>query len=174
MGYELRYKGQTIGGGGSGGGSGDASAPAGVIWLWSGKTAPEGWALCDGTAYQIADYPALADFFEQQFGSKNFYGGDGTTTFAVPDLRGHFPLGVSDTHEQGSTGGSEEVTLTVDQMPEHRHTISLSTSSGSYSTLVRGGTSIGNNADLIFPAGSSKPHPNMPPFLSLNYIIKTT
>ena len=67
--------------------------PRGTVISFMGTTAPEGYLICDGTTYNIADYSDLATFFETQFGSKNFFGGDGTTTFKVPDLRNEFLRG---------------------------------------------------------------------------------
>lgn len=67
--------------------------PLGTVINFMGTTAPDYYLACDGTIYNILEYSALANFFEVQFGSKNFFGGDGTTTFAVPDLRGEFLRG---------------------------------------------------------------------------------
>lgn len=67
--------------------------PIGTIISYMGLTAPKDYLVCDGAAYNIATYPELARFFEVQFGSKNHFGGDGTTTFAVPDLRNLFLRG---------------------------------------------------------------------------------
>lgn len=120
----------------------DSRLPAGVIVMWSGATVPDGWALCDGT--------------------------NGT-----PDLRGRFVLGQSAAHALGSTGGSEEVALTVEQMPSHSHSYSYPSimrsfqdTSGPYSAYV---STKGNTTGS---AGSSQPHPNMPPYYTLAYIMK--
>jgi microcystin-dependent protein len=67
--------------------------PVGTIISLMRKTAPEGYLICDGRELNIADYPALSTMFEEEFGSKNIYGGDGITTFAVPDLRNEFLRG---------------------------------------------------------------------------------
>jgi hypothetical protein len=66
-------------------GAGGGFAPIGTINSYMGTVAPIGWLVCDGTVYNIADYPDLATHIASQFGSTNFFGGDGTTTFAVPD-----------------------------------------------------------------------------------------
>lgn len=128
--------------GGAGGG-----VPAGMICMWSGDTVPEGWAVCDGQ--------------------------NGT-----PDLRGRFILGASETHPMGETGGEEEVTLTIQQMPSHSHEVNYT------SFFHDGGTrNIDNSirdSSLSNPAGrvntkttgGSKPHPNMPPYYALIYIMK--
>lgn len=67
--------------------------PIGVILPLMGLTAPTGYLICDGTTHLIEDYPDLTEFFKTQFGSSNFFGGDGVTTFKVPDLRGEFLRG---------------------------------------------------------------------------------
>ena len=77
----------------------DAS-PIGVVSAYMGTTAPNNYLICDGTAYNISDYQNLADHIKNNFGSYNFFGGDGTTTFAVPDLRGEFLRGA------GNSGGA--------------------------------------------------------------------
>lgn len=68
-------------------GVGGGFAPIGTIISYMGTVAPQDYLACDGSTENIADYPQLADFFEAQFGSKNYFGGDGVTTFAVPDLQ---------------------------------------------------------------------------------------
>lgn len=171
---ELRYKDKVLGGSSGTGGQVDSGIPTGSITSFLGTTAPDGWLLMNGTLYQIADYPNLANFIEEQFGTKNHFGGDGETTFAVPDLSGRFVLGVSNSHTFGETGGSEEVTLTVAQMPNHVHAVSIyngTTNSNTYIRGVSGGTV--NNTHFTTSAGDSKPHPNMPPYIALSYIIKT-
>ena len=64
--------------------------PVGTIISYLGNNAPDGYLFCDGTEYNIVDYPALASHFETEFGTKNYFGGDGETTFKVPDLQGEF------------------------------------------------------------------------------------
>ena len=90
---------RSIGGGGVN--------PTGTILTLMGKTAPEGYLACDGTVYNIEDYPGLADYFEQQFETKNYFGGDGTNTFAVPDLRGEFLRGTgTNSHTNQGSGAN--------------------------------------------------------------------
>ena len=72
------------------------SSPVGEIIAFMGTKAPEHYLFCDGTTYNIGDYPVLEAFFKEQFGSVNHFGGDGTTTFAVPDLRGEFLRGTGE------------------------------------------------------------------------------
>ncbi len=81
------------------------TTPVGVVISYlSGSLAPEGYLSCDGSVYKIADYPKLAESFKEGFGSYNYYGGDGTTTFAVPDLRGEFLRGTGGNSHTSSTG----------------------------------------------------------------------
>lgn len=89
------------------GGSADAGfTPVGTVISVMGKTAPANYLACDGSVYNIADYPELADYFLQQFESKNYFGGDGTTTFAVPDLQGEFLRGTgTNSHTNQGSGG---------------------------------------------------------------------
>ena len=79
----------------------------GSIFSYMGTTAPYGYLACDGTEYNIADYPRLADHINAHFGSINYFGGDGTTTFAVPDLRGEFLRGTgTNSHSEQGNGDS--------------------------------------------------------------------
>lgn len=86
--------------------------------------APAGWLLCDGSTLNVSEYPELAAVLG------SLYGGDGTTTFALPDLRGRFPLGVGNgtasghtNHALASSSGAEKVTLAAENMPYHRHAL---------------------------------------------------
>lgn len=96
-------------------------------------------------------------------------GADGTI-----DLRGMFVLGAGGTYDLGATGGSEEVTLTVAQMPEHKHTISGALTTSIVSILQSGSNAVGisKTTQTSSTVGSSQPHPNMPPYYALYYIQK--
>lgn len=87
-------------------GIGGGYAPIGTIISYMGTTAPQDYLACDGSTKNIADYPQLADFFEAQFGSKNYFGGDGVTTFAVPDLQGEFLRGTGTNGHTGEGSGA--------------------------------------------------------------------
>lgn len=91
----------------------NSGVPVGTIISLMRKTAPEGYLICDGRELNIIDYPALSTMFEEEFGSKNIYGGDGITTFAVPDLRNEFLRGYhGDSEEQlsGEIGEHQDAT----------------------------------------------------------------
>ena len=83
-----------------------ANNPTGTIISFMGNYAPDGYLICDGSTYNIADYPRLANFFLAQFDSINKFGGDGTTTFAVPDLRGEFLRGTGTNSHTNQGSGS--------------------------------------------------------------------
>lgn len=124
------------------GGPPGSNIPAGGIIIWS------------GAANAVPDGWALCD------------GTNGT-----PDLRGRFVLGNSDSHAVGETGGSEEVVLTVQQMPKHAHLIGVGgPSDANYGSVAFGASETTN--DMTKDQGGSQPHPNMPPYYTLCYIIK--
>ena len=105
------------------------AALVGSIYSYMGTSAPRGYLACDGSVYNISDYPRLAGHINGHFGSYNYFGGDGTTTFAVPDLRGEFLRGTGkNSHaNQGSgaaVGTHQNATQTIP--------IGLSYESGSY------------------------------------------
>lgn len=80
-----------------------AGTPVGEIISFMGNTVPENYLVCDGSEYNISEYQELAEHFEKEFGSVNYFGGDGETTFAIPDLRGEFLRGTGTaTRDSGS------------------------------------------------------------------------
>lgn len=97
--YQSKYTGQEIDNG---------INPVGNIISFMGTIAPNGYLICDGAEVNIADYPNLATHFETQFGSKNYFGGDGATTFAVPDLRNEFLRGYGEL--SGEIGKHQDAT----------------------------------------------------------------
>lgn len=98
----------------------------GEIRIFAGNFAPRGWALCDGQLLAISQYDALFSLFG------TIYGGDGRTTFGLPDLRGRLPVhmgqgpGLS-SRPIGQKGGAEQVSLVANQVPAHRHALNAST-----------------------------------------------
>lgn len=157
----------------------------GSIVLFCGNFAPRGWATCDGQLLSIAQNSALFAILGTTFG------GDGRTTFALPDLRGRVPLhpgsgpGLS-TYTLGEVGGVESVTLLGPQMPMHSHAVAAPCSDGSPSASSPVGSVMANpDQTSIYagsgtsamasatstPAGGSQPHENRQPLLAINFII---
>jgi microcystin-dependent protein len=152
----------------------------GEIRMFAGNFAPTGWKLCDGTLLSIAQYEVLF----QLIGTT--YGGDGEQTFALPDLRGRIPIHQGNGYVLATNGGSEEITLTVQQIPAHAHGMSGTAArpnrrnpKNTLPAITRdplyaqpGATlPMAQNSTLL--AGGSQPHNNLQPFLCLNFIIST-
>lgn len=155
--------------------------PIGSIVMWPGDTAPDGWLLCDGTAYKRNDYANLFNVI----GNKYNNGVVLFDRFKVPNLQSRFPLGASSVYSLGDTGGEKEVTLTKEKIPSHNHTITKigghnDGSGGTYktfSTLNTSNSEIGNRTVNVAVSEmeddcGGQPHNNMPPYLVVNYIIK--
>jgi len=114
------------------------------------------------------------------------YGGNGTTTFALPDLRGRIPMHAGAQYNQGQQGGEVSHTLVVGEIPAHTHaTVGDSTAgttslpsgallAGSVQPAYGAGTDLGMSPLAARPAGNSQPHPNLPPFLGMTFIICTS
>ncbi len=160
----------------------------GEIKMFAGNFAPTGWAFCNGQLLPINQNQALFSLLGTT------YGGDGVTTFALPDLRGrvpmHFGSGPGLTSRViGDKGGQETVTLTMAQIPAHTHSAvanvdtTVATSDRPQSSLAGrnasatpsyGKTANGTAASTavtVAPAGGGQPHPTMPPFECVNFII---
>ena len=155
----------------------------GEIRLFAGNFAPIGWMFCDGQLLSIAENEVLF----QLIGTT--YGGDGQTTYALPDLRGRVPVHQGSSGQSnyiiGETGGVESVTLATAQAPVHRHAMLASTSPagathgpaevlGSSTAMNLYGTSAPNlpmDPNAITQVGGNQPHDNMPPFVALSYIV---
>jgi microcystin-dependent protein len=157
----------------------------GQITLVAFTFAPQGWAFCDGRLLPIDQFSALF----QLIGTT--YGGDGQTTFALPNLQSRIPLhqgqgpGTSN-YVTGQASGSEQVTLTSDQAPSHTHQAQCFTGGSNSGSPVNGlwaqasidkpykaGAAAAANmaTGAIGPAGGSQPHPNLMAYQALNYII---
>jgi microcystin-dependent protein len=162
----------------------------GEIRIFTGNFAPQGWALCNGQLMSISQNTALFSLLGTN------YGGDGRTTFALPDLRDKAPLqaghgnGLSP-RDLGESGGEDVVTLSAAQMPSHTHAINCVSGAGDQNSPVgnvwaeahvslRGvplyATGMGSGAPQMSPqafavAGGGQPHNNLPPTLTLNFII---
>lgn len=152
----------------------------GEIRMFAGNFAPAGWLLCEGQLLPISENETLF----QLIGTT--YGGDGQSTFALPDLRGRIPVHQGNGFILAETGGVEDVTLTVSQIPAHSHPFLASSVAGNSSspqgnTVAQTDGTIGLyiadppgvNMDLaaITPVGGSQPHTNFQPYLCINFII---
>ena len=159
----------------------------GEIRMFGGNFAPVGWLFCDGSLLPIAQYDTLFNLIGTT------YGGDGQTTFALPDLRGRMPIhqgrgpGLSP-RVIGMMAGVEAVTIITPQLPTHNHTPvalrepgSLDTPAGNFwagssltTQFVPGDQANTNmNVNAISATGGSQPHDNMSPFLCISFIIAT-
>lgn len=159
----------------------------GEIRLFAGNFAPAGFAFCNGQLLSIAQHTALFSILGTR------YGGDGKTTFALPNLAGAAPMGQGQgaglTNRQvGETGGSPSVTLLATEMPAHTHSVGCydgptgttdptnavwAGKAGRAATAYYAAAPIDTpmSPGALAPAGSSQPHNNMQPYLGLNYII---
>jgi microcystin-dependent protein len=186
--YDLNSAGQaTKIGSGTGG-----SAPTGAMLMWPTDTAPADWLLCYGQAISRTTYAALFGVIGTTFGA-----GDGSTTFNLPDMRGRFPLGRDDmggtsanrvtataADSIGGSSGLEDHTLTTAQLPAHKHAENYDSGSSqapayrwnggtSRTSIIGTGGYTGDGTRLNTDnTGSGNAHNNMPPYLTLNYIIK--
>jgi microcystin-dependent protein len=153
----------------------------GEIRIFAGNFAPAGWMFCEGQLLPISENETLF----QLIGTT--YGGDGESTFALPDLQGRIPLHQGNGLILAETGGAEEVTLTVQQIPAHSHPVLgttdqattndptnhvLATSTGS--TIFPYGTDqppTTLHPSSISSIGGSQPHTNFQPYLCVDFII---
>ncbi len=155
----------------------------GEIRMFAGNFAPRGWAFCDGQLLAVSQNDALFSLFG------TIYGGDGQTTFGLPDLRGRIPIhagtgpGLSP-RRLGSRGGSERETLTVNQLPSHTHGVSGSAAGATQTTpqggvpaatdknLYRdGGTTEEMSSETVGATGGGQSHSNLMPFLCVHFIV---
>jgi microcystin-dependent protein len=138
---------------------------------------PKGWALCNGQFLPINQNQALFSLLG------TMYGGNGQTTFALPDLRGRVPIHQGAGFVPGQAGGAESVTLQGSQMPAHTHIVMATNdlgSSGDPSTLAKASQLYGPptnqttlRPDTVSNAGGSQPHENRQPFLALSWCVAT-
>lgn len=155
----------------------------GEIRMFAGNFAPRGWAFCDGQLLAVSQNDALFSLLG------TIYGGDGRTTFGLPDLRGRIPLhaghgpGLSE-RRLGSKAGAEQVTVTVNQLPSHTHPWQASTDLASSrdtagAVLAQSVPDIYTsrraeiplNASTVGNTGGSRSHTNVMPFLCVHFII---
>lgn len=155
--------------------------------MFAGSFAPRGWAFCDGQLLAVSQNDALFSLLG------TIYGGDGRTTFGIPDLRGRIPIhaghgpGLSE-RRLGAKGGEEQVTLTVDQLPSHSHPMTATTGAATgrdplgpqaeLAPATAGGDGYARQFQAVpmSPAavgntGGSQSHTNLMPFLCVHFII---
>lgn len=151
----------------------------GEIRMFAGNFAPAGWMFCEGQLLPISENETLF----QLIGTT--YGGDGESTFALPDLRGRIPIHQGNGFVLAETGGAEEITLTVQQIPAHSHPFLASADVGDQINLAGALTSNSNgvipyiedppsvtmNPADIGSTGGSQPHNNFQPYLCIDFII---
>ncbi len=152
----------------------------GEIRLVPFNFAPVGWQFCDGSLLSISDFEVLFILIGTT------YGGNGTTTFAVPDLRGRAVVNQGPGYLIGTEGGSEVATIGIDSLASHSHFLQVSNAVGSqasptshYPAVSASGLgftygSVPNvqmSSNSVGSSGSGQPHENMQPFLTLNYVI---
>lgn len=147
--------------------------PVGTVVPFAGVDLPSGWLWCRGGAVSRTTYAKLYKVLGTKYGK-----GDGNTTFNVPNLQGKFPLGYSSSHAVSTSGGEETHKLTVSEMPSHNHSINNPhTDDGSNVVIVpetRGTAKRDADHYSWQPTGyrgGDGAHNNMPPYLTLNYII---
>lgn len=139
----------------------------GMIILWTTDTIPPNFLLCDGAAISRADYAALFDALGTTYGA-----GDGLLTFNLPDLSGRVAVGQSVSTSLGEDGGEAAHTLTIDEIPAHGHGYHRATDLPTTVGEIPGTAAFSFSATTD-NAGGGQAHNNMPPYLVLNYIIKT-
>jgi microcystin-dependent protein len=151
----------------------------GEIKIISWNFPPKGWAFCNGQFLPINQNQALFSLFG------TMYGGNGQTTFALPDFRGKVPVHVGDGFTQGEVGGSSAVTISSQTMAQHLHFVNVTNNDATspnpasdviISKSVAQSYGPGSNlspmaATTIGNAGGSQPHENRQPFLVLNFIV---
>jgi microcystin-dependent protein len=151
----------------------------GEIRMFAGNFAPAGWMFCEGQLLPISENETLF----QLIGTT--YGGDGQSTFALPDLRGRLPIHQGDGFIISETGGAEEITLTVNQIPVHNHPLLCSSSvandpnptdnvageSSAISLYQSGNPAAAMAPQAISAIGGSQPHTNLQPYLCVDFII---
>ncbi len=132
----------------------DDCTPAGIISQFAGETAPNGYLLCQGQAVSRTTYANLFNVIGTKYGS-----GDGSTTFNIPDLRGRVPVGLNpsdnDFKTLGSKGGEKAHTLTVQEMPSHNHSATLTINSGGAHTHTASSNSTGAHTHSVSGSAAS-------------------
>lgn len=151
----------------------------GEIRMFAGNFAPAGWMFCEGQLLPISENETLFNLIGTT------YGGDGQSTFALPDLRGRIPIHQGNGFILAETGGAEEITLTVNQIPAHSHPYLVSTASATQNSpagavpgnstsldlYIEDTTALNLSPSAAGPVGGSQPHTNFQPYLCVDFII---
>jgi microcystin-dependent protein len=151
----------------------------GEIRMFGGNFAPAGWMFCEGQLLPISEYETLFNLIGTT------YGGDGQSTFALPDLRGRVPMHMGNGFTLAETGGVETVTLTVSQIPAHSHPFLASADvanspnvsnnvigrSPQIKAFINGTPSVAMATQFLSSVGGSQPHDNLQPYLCVDFII---
>jgi microcystin-dependent protein len=151
----------------------------GEIRMFAGNFAPAGWMFCEGQLLPISENETLF----QLIGTT--YGGDGESTFALPDMRGRIPMHQGNGFILAETGGAEEITLTTNQIPVHNHALLVSNNvagqtnpqgnllaQSTQATLyISDSPNVPMAPYVIAPTGGSQPHTNFQPYLCVDFII---
>jgi microcystin-dependent protein len=151
----------------------------GEIRMFAGNFAPAGWMFCEGQLLPISENETLFNLIGTT------YGGDGQSTFALPDLRGRLPIHFGNGFILAETGGVEEITLTVNQIPAHTHPL-LATSTiatqqnvspnvlaqaSLFNPYININPNVAMAPQAVGPVGGSQPHTNFQPYLCVDFII---
>ncbi|MGL4288020.1 MAG: phage tail protein [Phreatobacter sp.] len=152
----------------------------GEIRMFAGNFAPAGWMFCEGQLVPISENETLFNLIGTT------YGGDGQSTFALPDLRGRIPIHQGNSFILAETGGAEEITLTINQIPAHSHPMLASGNTGTGSNPQGNVLDQMSGAILLYKEqpptvamspvavssiGGNQPHSNFQPYLCVNFII---
>jgi microcystin-dependent protein len=149
----------------------------GEIRMFAGNFAPAGWMFCEGQLLPISEYDTLFNLIGTT------YGGDGQSTFALPDLRGRFPVDMGSSFTLAQTGGAETVAVITGQIPAHTHPVVATMNTNTAS--LPGGNFLASGPDIydqnvagsstmapaISSTGGSQPHDNFQPYLCVNFIL---
>lgn len=151
----------------------------GEIRIFAGNFAPAGWMFCEGQLLAISEEETLFNLIGTT------YGGDGQSTFALPDMRGRIPLHQGNGFTIAETGGAETVTVTTNQLPSHTHAFVATSVRGTATSpagnlaaqslnvvpYINDSPGVSFNPAAITPVGGSQPHDNFQPYLCVDFII---
>ena len=151
----------------------------GEIRMFGGNFAPAGWMFCEGQLLPISENETLFNLIGTT------YGGDGQSTFALPDLRGRLPIHFGNGFILAETGGAEEITLTTQQIPSHTHALLATSSTATqqnvspnvlaqaslFNPYININPNVAMAPQAVGPVGGSQPHNNFQPYLCVDFII---